>query len=234
MKHPFKCFFILLLCACGGSHPTENDQAQDMSVLDTDSQAPDTGIAVENCLIESVLVEDEAGDFEIFRYEASGTAEIGVCSMEGKAPWHTITHGEASDACDRAGWRLCHLAELRRACEGRDRSRYPYGSTLIEGRCNIRDAYVPDGEDFSSAAPTGYFSQCVSQDGVFDLTGNVWEWTAREDDNYVYYGSGYRIIAERHRDDDHACNAYLTLPALVGEPYKKDTVGFRCCKDVVN
>ena len=172
--------------------------------------------------------------FDIFIYEASGSTESGVCSMEAQAPWHTITQGEAAEACGRAGWRLCRLEELSRACAGMDRSRYPYGSRLVEGRCNIRDAYVPEGEDFSTAAPTGHFSQCVSQDGVFDLTGNVWEWTARDGDDYVYYGSGYRIIAERHRDDDHSCNAYLTLPAIVGEPYKKDTVGFRCCRDAVN
>ena len=72
----------------------------------------------------------------------------------------------------------------------------------------------------------------MSQDGVFDLTGNLWEWVSIEEENYRYYGAGFGFIAERHRDEDHSCQSYVTLPAIVGEPYLKDTVGFRCCRDV--
>ena len=192
------------------------------------------GVSSENCSIESTLIEGASPSFEIFTYEASGSNEIGLCSMQGAIPWHTLTHAEASAACVMAGWRLCTLGELSRACAGTERRRYPYGSRLVAGRCNIRDAYVPEGEALSSVAPSGHFEQCVSQDGVFDLTGNVWEWTAKASDAFVYFGAGYRIIAERHRDDDHSCDTYLTLPAIVGEPYKKETVGFRCCRDAAN
>ena len=184
------------------------------------------------CEIETALIENQNHVYEIFRYEAARD-EIGLpCSQAGRLPWHSIKQEDARQACEQIGWRLCSLEEITRACEGTENRRYPYGARHVAGRCNIRDAYVVPGEAQSSVAPAGYFSDCVSQDGVFDLTGNLWEWVSIEEETYRYYGAGFRFIAERHRDEDHSCQSYVTLPAIVGEPYLKDTVGFRCCRDV--
>ena len=236
MNRPFKWFLLISVLACGGA--TESDSVSESEHTETGvsenpmEQPSDLGMPVELCRIESVEINARDLSYEIFQYEASGSAETGLCSMEGAPPIHTVTQSQALSLCEDAGWRLCSLKELQRACQGTERRRYPYGPRLVEGRCNIRDAYVPEGSDFSTVAPSGHFRQCVSQDGVYDLTGNVWEWAAIQDETYIYYGSGYRLIAERHRDEDHACDTYLTLPPAAGARYKKSTVGFRCCRDV--
>lgn len=220
-----------MLIACGGTESVSPPSQVDGS-LETPDMGLDAVASVEpECSIDSIRIDGNETSFDIFTYEASGAMATGVCSMPNVQPWHTVTHAEAAEACEDVSWRLCTLDELRRACGGPDRSRYPYGSRFVSGRCNIRDGYVPSDATMSTAAPTGHYERCVSAEGVFDLTGNVWEWTALESETYIYFGSGYRIIAERHRDDDHACDSYLTLPAVVGEPFKKETVGFRCCRD---
>jgi formylglycine-generating enzyme required for sulfatase activity len=203
--------------------PASTDQALGVTIVDAGSTQP--------CELDFVQITEGELSFDVFRYEASGAEGNGACSGAGQIPRHSVSHAQAAQSCESIGWRLCSLAEISRGCGGADGRRFPYGSRLIEGRCNIKDAYVPDGEERATVAPTGFFSQCVSEDGIFDLTGNLWEWVALEGDTYVYYGAGFQIIAERHRDDDHGCGSYITLPAVVGADYLKHTLGFRCCRD---
>lgn len=227
MKRLFKNLLLLLLLGCGDS--AGGNLSTDASTIDTNDAST---VSAGPCELDVVRIEDGDHIYEIFRYEAARDSNGDACSQAGRLPWHSIRQGDALEACEQIGWRLCALEEITRACQGLENRRYPYGSRLVAGRCNIRDAYVVPGEAQSSVAPAGYFSACVSQDGVFDMTGNLWEWVAVEDDTYRYFGSGFRFIAERHRDEDHSCESYVTLPAVVGEPYFKDTVGFRCCRDV--
>lgn len=204
----------------------------ELAPIDYASSAPamDSSLNVA-CDLDFVQIDDGELSFDIFRYEASGTVMEDTCSSANQIPRYSVSHAEAVQSCEAIGWRLCSLAEISRGCGGADGRRFPYGSRLVEGRCNIKDRYVPEGEERATVAPTGYFSECVSQEGIFDLTGNLWEWVALEAETYVYYGSGYQIIAERHRDDDHGCGSYITLPGAVGAAYFKNTVGFRCCRD---
>lgn len=235
MNRCFKYFVIALCLGCDAS--SVDVTAQDVEATEVDQSVdipqPDgSAIASVECELDFVRIDNGPSTFEIFRYEASGQGAIDTCSAANLLPRHTVTHAQATQSCEAIGWRLCSLTEITRACSGDEGRRFPYGSRLVEGRCNIKDAYVPEGDERATVAPSGYYSECVSQDGVYDLTGNLWEWVAIEGETYIYYGSGYQIIAERHRDDDHGCGSYLTLPQVVGEPYLKNTVGFRCCRDV--
>lgn len=229
-----RCFKYFILALCIGCDASSIESSADLGVINLDQFVDrpvlDGSIELE-CALDFVRIDDGASSFEIFRYEASGQTEQATCSTANRLPRHTLTHGEAAQACQAVGWRLCSLTEISRACSGTEGRRFPYGARLVEGRCNIKDAYVPEGEERATVAPSGYYSECVSQDGVYDLTGNLWEWVAKEGETYIYYGAGYQIIAERHRDDDHGCGSYLTLPEVVGQPYLKNTVGFRCCRD---
>jgi hypothetical protein len=185
------------------------------------------------------------GAVDIFRYEAShpeatdraafpgaqsaaggppfdGSAD--ACSRAGVRPWHTISGPEARGACERIGWRLCSAQELTVACGGPDRFDWTFGSEFDGGACNLRQVYTAPGAAATSEAPTGAFPRCVSEAGVFDLTGNLWEWA---DDTITYQGGGWRILAEHHRESDLVCAAGVRAAA----DFRGPDVGFRCCRD---
>jgi hypothetical protein len=69
---------------------------------------------------------------------------------------------------------------------------------------------------------TGARQGCVSDQGVFDMVGNLHEWTA--DPNGTFQG-GYFLDTSEHGD---GC-AYRTIAH--GFTYHDYSTGFRCCKD---
>ncbi len=148
----------------------------------------------------------------------------GACSRPGVRPWHTVSWVDAQAACDAQGWRLCRESELLRACEGEDGRDWTWGTLFDGAACNLRQVYQAPGAETSSEAPSGAFPGCVSQDGVYDLSGNLWEWT---DAPTSYVGAGWRIVAERHHESDLVC----TARGIAGADFASADVGFRCCRD---
>jgi Sulfatase-modifying factor enzyme 1/Putative metal-binding motif len=175
-------------------------------------------------------------DFYIDIYEASrpdatnadaGTDETHLCGVAGRMPWTGATFEEAKAACEASDKRLCHIEELEEACEGVGNRTYPYHLTTYNGTaCNGIDA------PGSAPAPTGSFASCKSSDGVFDLSGNVSEWS----DKQVSTTTGtpaYPIMALHG-------GSYLTPQNGLTCKFDFDVIttnavlpslGFRCCKD---
>ena len=196
------------------------------------------------------------GTVQIFKYEASHPAagpdeafpcanaagtdfkapavEAEPCSVAGVRPWHTVLWEEADEACKSIGWRLCSSTELLRACGGEENQLYAYGGSFEAGKCNVREAYRPEGSDTASEAPTGEFAECESPSGAFDVNGNLWEWTSdREEADArarLYQGAGWRTIAQRHQDINQACNTTVELRGFSAPSFANRDVGFRCCR----
>lgn len=167
--------------------------------------------------------------------EAPGV-ETEACSVEGVRPWHSVTWADARAACRAIGWQLCSVDELERGCGGSRTTSYPYGDTFQTGYCNVREAFRVEGTEFATEAPTGAFPDCVSEDGAYDLTGNLWEWVAEagtvdNPDARTYQGAGWRTVAERHRDTDLVCTVQSELSGFSAPTFASNTVGFRCCRD---
>lgn len=157
-------------------------------------------------------------------------------NVEGEIPRYDLSWNEADRLCQEQGKRLCSSAEWERACRGTQGHRYAYGRNRLPHFCNTpyrssRDGPVP-------YAASGSHPKCVSEDGIYDLNGNLSEWVAdgwagdRQpmDDDYgrehpmrevrggtmwaaTFYGQD---CLSRH---GHPANAQ----------YEDD--GFRCCKD---
>ncbi|RMH42932.1 MAG: hypothetical protein D6689_06720, partial [Deltaproteobacteria bacterium] len=183
-------------------------------------------------------------DFYIYRYEASrpdasasgeGTASARACSRAGVRPWSSVTWAAAQAACAAAGKRLCTAAEWQAACAGAAGSRYPYGDTFDAAACNAEPFDgIPGGADDDVALPTGdpALAACVSADGVYDLSGNLKEWTddirgttgpPDDTDIAVLRGGAYDTPAA-------GATCAFDLSRLPVDAVL-ETVGFRCCSD---
>jgi formylglycine-generating enzyme required for sulfatase activity len=95
-------------------------------------------------------------------------------------PVERITWFEARDFCDLRGMRLPTEAEWEYAARGPDELIYPWGNTFVA------DNMIYNENSNSQTANVGSRPAGASWVGAFDLSGNVWEWTATLYQNYPY------------------------------------------------
>jgi formylglycine-generating enzyme required for sulfatase activity len=164
----------------------------------------------------------------IDRYEAFIEDRDGrptaMCA-KGTMPAVETSFDQALEACTNAGKRLCTLAEWDRACEGKEKRTYPYGSSFDAAACNGADLYADPSA--SAPKPSGAMPKCTTPEGVFDLSGNLWEWVDEKDGSgnlRLLRGGGYS-------------NKYYLLDCRTEknafQPVDKARrgYGFRCCKN---
>jgi hypothetical protein len=139
-------------------------------------------------------------------------------NIRGKEPLREISFIQAREKCGAVGKRLCTGKEWEAACAGRRGTQYPKSSSPDEQNCN-----VSGNRSFANRiAPSGSLPDCKSPAGIFDMNGNVCEWTDEggSDSGFVYGGSWHHDLANA------LCSSKLPLAKSRGYFY----VGFRCCK----
>jgi tetratricopeptide (TPR) repeat protein/tRNA A-37 threonylcarbamoyl transferase component Bud32 len=155
---------------------------------------------------------DRAKSFCIDLYEYPNT--------KGAEAKTSITFLDALSSCRQLGKRLCKADEWEYACSGPKRFRYPYGATLVEGRCNFG---VGTGKETAGSRPG-----CVSPFGVFDMTGNVTEWTenraATGNEARQFISGGNSALGA----DESTCTSRVAFSPIL----MNNTLGFRCCADL--
>ena len=159
----------------------------------------------------------------------------------GAQPRVMVDWNEAKAACAGVGKRLCRRSEWVLACEGPKRLPYPWGYRRRPSPCNIDRPAIPFDvhalfdkatreEELArlwQADPSGSHPDCVSGFGVFDMAGNVDEWTDNQLDdpstrrpstlNGGYWGpvrDTCRLTTKKHTPR-----------------FRFYQVGFRCCAD---
>ena len=194
--------------------------------------------------------------YEATRFDASGTSTGVVsnhrpCSVPGKLPWSNVTSDEAAAACAMigTGWRLCTSAEWTDVCNGSSATNtvFPYGATYNGALCVDYDYSTPPP---TAPLATGIAAMCAVSYGtagsVYDLSGNVKEWTSNTANSPAYdiRGGAYDIASFTvngvKQADGLRCDAAVPAPCstqLTGNPptcptptvVRLPSVGFRCC-----
>jgi hypothetical protein len=171
---------------------------------------------------------------------------VAAVSKRGTVPQGYINRDEADAACHEAGKRLCTDAEWLRACQGPNRTTYPYGDTRKPGYCVDTGRIAPlsrlfagTGIDFyqflpmndprlnqipGTLAPTGTFARCTNAFRVYDMVGNLHEWTA---DPEGTFRGGFYLDTQINGE---GC-LYRTVAHATS--YHDYSTGFRCCKDPI-
>lgn len=189
---------------------------------------------------EAVLVATEP-ESPVTPY-AAPTVAVRAVSAPGLVPSGYVSGVAAAAACAASGKRLCTDAEWLRACQGPTTTAYPYGATMIPGLCNDARACHPAVQYFGTTeawiwseldhpclnqlpdglASTGAHDGCVSAEGVFDLVGNLHEWTA---DPAGTFRGGFYVDT---KINGNGCLYKTTAHDVSHHDY---STGFRCCRD---
>jgi hypothetical protein len=136
-------------------------------------------------------------------------------NRRGEKPKTGVTLAQADSLCQSVGKRLCSTTEWTSACEGGKGNRFAYGQSYEASSCNT---------DTKSSQRSGYTSNCRTWDGIYDMGGNVWEWTstpARGSYQYVAGGSW-----DARQSSSCSERKYSFFPQN-----EYPMVGLRCCKD---
>jgi formylglycine-generating enzyme len=160
-------------------------------------------------------------------------------------PQAYISGSQAAQTCATAGKRLCAPVEWRKACMGPRKQTFGYGNERVAGRCNDRGKspmirlYPQVTKSWSlvglaemndprlnqleaTLAPTGAHDECTNEYGVYDMVGNLHEWTS--DPNGTFQG-GYYL--DTHLNGD-GCSYRTVAHEFTYHDY---STGFRCCAD---
>lgn len=107
--------------------------------------------------------------------------------------------------------------EWYRACTGGGISNYPYGLMYDPTACNTSDA------GWNQLTDVGGLPNCEGgYDGIFDMSGNVWEWTNSCNDQNECQRRGGSWFS-------NGPNARCGIDSLRARNFRADSQGFRCC-----
>ncbi len=185
-----------------------------------------------------VEVHPDGSETPFSAHEVARGHVVRAVSRPGVAPQAHISMVDAQRACKASGKRLCHAPEWKAACRGPENTTYPYGRSRVDNACVDTNRTSPmsvlhHGEHTdrtlndpqanqvpNTIEPMGAAAQCTNGYGVYDMVGNVHEWT---DDGHFH--GGYYLDTKLNGP---GCEYVTTAHA---KTYYDYSTGFRCCAD---
>lgn len=155
--------------------------------------------------------------------------------QEPNQPVQGLAWTQANVYCQWVDRRLPTEAEWEKAARGTDARIYPWGNELLNEPTANYDFL------FNQFMDVGSFQAGASPYGLFDMAGNVWEWTADWYDENYYAISPYENPTGPESGNikvirSGAWNTILRAIRVTNRhwafPSRDDIVGFRCARSV--
>ncbi len=152
-------------------------------------------------------------------------------------PMTVVSWFGAKSYCEFYGWRLPTELEWEKAARGTDGRPFPWGEEIARNNANFyysRDPFEDMATFGSRTTPVGFYNgstynnyvtlDSASPYGVYDMAGNVWQWTGNvyESQHYRYMRGGSKDMYENNLRAWARNNATPT--------FTSPGVGFRCVR----
>ncbi len=191
--------------------------------------------------------EIAAGDW--LHVDLSGTGlrlkEVGgkFVPLEGyeNRPMVEVTWFGAKAYCEYYQNRLPTEVEWEKAGRGTDARPFPWGDEIYPENANYyssHDLFEKIAGGLGDTTPVGFYNgktydgfetfDSASPYGIYDMAGNVWQWTGD-----VYENAHYRYMRGGSKAD-YAYNLRVWTRNNAGPDYHSPNVGFRCVRDPIN
>lgn len=140
-------------------------------------------------------------------------------NKEGQEPVYDPSFSQAKTLCESQSKHLCTTDEWSLACEGQEKRRWSYGNHYDPHTCHDQGYSREEG---GMVQRSGSFPNCKTPEEIFDLTGNLWEWTMDVVNSDIGYlkGGGWNLSAGLGQ-----CR--VSAPAQ--STFHSGELGFRCC-----
>ncbi len=194
--------------------------------------------------------EIAAGDWPHLRLDASGlhllfNPTVGSTQQFTPQPGYEnhpvvqVTWFGARAYCEFYGWELPSEAEWEKAARGTDSRPYPWGAEIAPNNANYYNSQDPFEQGIGplgDTTPVGFYNgrsyagyqtlNSASPYGVYDMAGNVWQWTRD-----VYEGTHYRYLRGGSKTN-YAYNLRAWTRDSTEPDYASPSIGFRCARRV--
>lgn len=197
-------------------------------------------------------------DYYIDQYEVTNLQYLAFIDATGRrAPQHFsgrkvppgkadhpvtfVTWFDGRDYCAWAGKRLPTEQEWEKAARGEDGRVFPWGNEFRLHKANTPVRWARIGIEGDST-PVGAFADGVSPYGLYDMSGNVWEWTDSwymphpgNDNKSENFGKIYKVLKGGSWWDCSFYQCGISAPlynrSFFNARVRNTTFGFRCAKD---